>query len=729
MSESSFQIHSRTLQDYARMLIKRRWVVVTGLAIVLGTAMFRNYTETPMYQATVQLLIERQPPRILDQQGVASYEMYNEEYYQTQYKLLASRALAKMVVDKMHLREHPYYSMIFKSLPPNASKAQRQHAEEGLVGAIAGGVTVTPLRESNLVNVSYTHPDPKFAADLVNTLAQCYIDLSLDLRFSASREAAAWLRGKVNDARKSLEQSEAVLNQYKREQNIVTLTDKESITSEKLEQLNRDLLKAQTRRMELETRYKEVSAGQPIAEVFNTPMVESLRTQEARLIAEQSELSQKYGPSHPRMLQLAQELATIRGKINSEIHQVEQTIKNEYSMAKAQEDNLGKALDETKEATQDLSDRAIKYRTLLRDVETNRAMYQNVLKSLKTVTATENLPSTNIRIVYPATIPQVHISPRISHNLFIATILGLGLGFLAAVTLETLDTTLKTPDDLERWLAVPNLALVPHLDFSKGKGAGCSELFVHLGTEPLASEAYRGLRTSILFSAPGHSPKALLVTSSMPGEGKTVTAANLASVMAKAEAGVLLMDTDLRRPCLHRMFQIPIEPGLSNYLVGDIDDPPVVETLVSNLFLMPAGKMPPNPSELLGSERMRELLTRLQQQFGRVILDSPPLITVTDAAILATLVEGVLLVIRAEAVPRKAAMEARDKLKSLKAPLLGTIFNRVPTHREGYYHYYYRYRSYYHYHRQAEEHPSAIAKSPGWLNIQLAAFKKKYLWR
>jgi len=686
-----------TLDEYVRILVKRRWAALAVFLCLVGTVALHSFTATPIYKATVQILIERQTPRLLEQPGVpVPYDYSGEEFYQTQYKLLESRALSKKVVDKLQLQKNPYYSEAFKNLPPTADEATKQRVEESLVATIAADVEVSPIRQSSLVNVSFSHPDPKFAAQLVNTLAQSYIEQSLELRFAASQVASAWLEEKLTEARKKLEESEAKLNHYKREHNIIALDDKESITAQKLEQLNKDLLTAQTHRMEAETRYKEVSQGRPISQVLNNPLIQTLKGQEAKIIAEHSELSRKYGAEHPRMIQLTNELAATRGKIGAEMSQVVQAIKNEYYMAQAQEQNLKTALEAQKVDTQDMSDRGIHYRVLLRDVETSRALYENVLKSLKTTTATENIPSTNIRIVYPATVPGGPVSPRKFFNLLVSSVLGLLLGAALALGLESMDTTLKSPEEVEGWLEIPNLAMIPHLEVPAGNPGETPELIVHHNTQPLASESYRGLRTSILFSAPGQAPRVLLVTSSLPMEGKTLTAANLATAMAKAEGKVLLVDTDLRRPTLHQLFQVSQKRGLSNFLVGEIDELPAVETKVPHLYLVPSGPIPPNPSELLGSARMREFLSRAQEQFGRVILDSAPLISVTDAAILSTQAEGVILVIKAEALPRKVAIEAKNLLLEVQAPLLGAVLNDVPIQRESYYYsYYHRYRSYY----------------------------------
>jgi succinoglycan biosynthesis transport protein ExoP len=687
---------TRTVHDHIRILIKRRWTVLTVFVVFLVTAGIYSFVAVPQYKGTVQILIERQIPGLLEQpRAAAAGEALNEEFYQTQYKLLGGRALAKKVIDKLQLQQDPHYSYIFKKA--GEGEAAKRRANERLITAILDDLEVNPIRQSRLVEVSFFHEDPKFAAKLINTLARCYIEQSLDFTFAASQEAATWLKEKMADARKKLEESETRLNQYKREQNIVTMEDKESITAQKLEQVNKELVAAQTRRIEAETRFKEVSKGKPISQILNNPLVQTLKGQEAKIIAEHSELSRKYGPDHPRMIQLNNELAATRGKIAAETHQVVEAIKNEYHMALSQEENLRAWLNAQKAATQDLGDRSIQYRVLLRDVETNRALYENVLKSLKTTTATENRPATNIRIVYPATVPVSPVTPRKGRNLLLGGALGLILGMALALGLENLDTTLTTPDEVEHLLGIPNLAIIPHLKFSTGNPETVSpELIVHHESQPLASEYYRVLRTSVLFSSPESGSFILLVTSSLPGEGKTLTVANLATAMAKTKKDVLLVDSDLRRPTLHQIFEVNKEPGLSNFLMGELEDLPVIKTQVEHLYLVPSGVIPPNPSELIGSKHMEEFLSRARERYSRVILDSPPLLSVTDSTLLAAQADGVLMVVKAEIIPRKAAQQARDKLLEVKANLLGVVLNDIPLEKDSYYYKYYQYYSHYH---------------------------------
>ena len=293
------------LHDYFRILVKRRWAALMIFIIAVTTAAFSSFYTTPIYRATAQILIERQTPRVLDKLDTPTpYDSSKEEFTQTQYKLLGSRALVRKVIDKLELKNHPYYSNIFRGLSPKADEVKKQQVEERLVSAIVGKIMVTPIRRTNLVDISFLHNDPKFSAYLINNLAQCYLEQSLELRFATSQEAARWLDENLTKARKKLEESETALNQYKKEYHIAAVEDKESITTQKLEQLNRDLVTAQTHRMEAETRFNKLSKGQPIPQVINNSLIQTLKAQEAKIIAEVSELGRKYGEEHPRIIQL-----------------------------------------------------------------------------------------------------------------------------------------------------------------------------------------------------------------------------------------------------------------------------------------------------------------------------------------------------------------------------------------------------------------------------------------
>jgi len=694
------------LHDYLNVLIKRRWTALAVVIVFGVTAVLHSFLATPIYKATTQILIERQTPRLLEPRDTAFFDAQNQEFYHTQYKLLQSRSLAQKVINKLNLKNNPMFASIFNNMPEDADVVQRQQYMVRLIGTILKDIEVKPVEKSSLVDVSFFSPDPNLAAQIVNAVAQSYIEQSLDLRYSASQEEGMFLQQKIAEARKKLEESESKLNQYARKHNIVAWENRETITSQKLEQINKDLIAAQTKRSEAETRFREVSQGHPIPEVINNHLIQTLKSEEAKIIAQVSELGKKFGEKHPRMIQLHQELSGVRSKIASEHAHIVQAVKNEYRMAQNQEIHLKKALEEQKDDTQDLSERTVQYKMLLRDMETNRALYENMLKSLKTTTATENLPSTNIKIIYPATVPETPAKPRTKRNLILAFFGGSIMAIMLVFGLEYIDTTIKNPDDVKKWLEIPNLAIIPHLEKVESQNEEqIPGLVVHDGGNPFAAEAYRALRTSIVFSAAGRAPGIILVTSALPGEGKSLTSMNLAAAMAKAGVDILLIDADLRRPCLHELFRVQQEPGLSNFLVGEIDDLPFVPTIVPQLYLMPSGKIPPNPSELLGATRMEELVAKARERFPQLILDSPPLISVTDAAILATKSDGVLLVIKAEEAPRKVVKKVKDQLLEVKSHLIGSLLNDINFQKNGYYYYnyYHKYQSYYYTHKDNKQ--------------------------
>ncbi|MCK9566919.1 MAG: GumC family protein, partial [Methanothrix sp.] len=447
--------HQETIHDYLRILAKRRWAALAVFMVIVATTVLYSFLVTPVYKATTQILVERQTPHLLEsREGSYSSDAFNQEFYQTQYKLLASRALAEKVATKLDLYNNPNFSA--PKIPAEASALQRQHYKDRIINGLMKQIEVTPIRNSSLVDVSISRPDPQLAALLVNTVAQAYIEQSLDLRFAASQEGVTWLNQRIGEARKKLEDSELKLNHYARAHNIVAWENKETITSQKLEQLNKELITAQTKRSEAETRFREVSQGHPIPEVVNNKLIETLKGEEAKIIAQVSELGRKFGEKHPRMIQLHQELAGIRAKIASEHAYIVQAVKNEYRMAQHQEESLKKALEEQKTDTQDLGDRSVEYKVLLRDVETNRALYENMLKSLKTAAATENLPSTNIRIINPASVPEKPAKPQKARNLFVSLLVGTFMALGLVFGLEYVDTSIKTPDDVEKWLEIPN---------------------------------------------------------------------------------------------------------------------------------------------------------------------------------------------------------------------------------------------------------------------------------
>jgi succinoglycan biosynthesis transport protein ExoP len=680
----------RTWQDYLSVILKYRWLSLGTFLLIVSTAILYAFLKTPIYKATTQIFIEREIPNIFDnnRQSLIS-SPYSHEFYSTQYTILEGQALAKKVIEKLHVQSHPSYGWIFKycSAGGNDSK-ERCEAEELLLTTFMKNVKVFPMRNSHLVDLSFYDSDPQFAALVANTMGQSYVEQVLEMHFGASRQTVDWLKNNLAEARQKLEESEAKLNKYTKDHQIIVSENKDGIATQKLEQLNRALVAAQTRRIEAKALYDQVIKGKPVYEIVNNPIVQALKPQEAKVLGEQSELAIKYGEKHPRMIMLNNELVAIRGNIKNETKRVAQSIINQYQIAFEQEEKLKAALEDQKTVNQDLGDRKIPYQVLMRDVQANRALYESMLKSLKETTVTQNTPATNIRVVNPASVPTKPIKPRKLIILSIAPLIGLLTACGLAFALETWDNSLKSPQDVETWLKIPNLVTVPHFQLPGVDDAqNTKEIVIFHPDEFLASESYRGLRTQIIFSS-NHDARIIQLTSTQPLEGKTTTVINLAAVLSTINEPVLMVDADLRRSKLHKIMNVKREPGLSNFLSGDIDYIPSIKTMVPNLHLVSAGSISDNPSELLSNERLIRFLQMAKDQFAWIIIDSPPLLAVSDSAILSTHAEGVILVVKADAVSRRSAQEAINHLMKVNAKILGVVFNDVPI-RPGSYNYYY----------------------------------------
>jgi capsular exopolysaccharide synthesis family protein len=409
-------------------------------------------------------------------------------------------------------------------------------------------------------------------------------------------------------------------------------------------------------------------------EVVNNKFIQELRTEEIRLTSKLSELSQKYGPKHPQMIQIGSELATLRDKMKREIKRLVGALQLEESP---------------------------QYLLLKREADANRQLYDVLLKRQKETALTENLPRNNIQVVDPAQPPAVPIKPKKGMNLLLAVIIGLTMGAGLAFFFEYLDNTIKSPEDIERLIAAPLLGIVPSAGRAKKP---VSPIETILFDEPRSSqaEAYRTIRTGVLLSSVERPPKVLLVTSPGPVEGKTTTAANLAISMAQAGNSTLLIDADLRKPRIHRLFAPEHSPadsndnskGLGPVLVGTVPlEAAIRQTRIPLLNVLTSGPVPPNPAELLGSQKMRDLIGGLARTFDRIIIDSPPLVPVTDATLLATLCDGVVLVVKESQTTRQLAITARTRLAEAKARVLGVVLNDVDLSKDGN-HYYPNYEYY-----------------------------------
>jgi len=696
------------LRDYLQILYKRRYTALTFFIIVFAVVIIGTLSTTPVYKATTKILIEKAEPYNLTMM-YPYYSPYDPEYYETQYQLIKSKAVAQKVVTMLSLETT--YASYFKGGEKLLSSSG-SNAAEMLSDIVSGGIVVAPVKNSKIIDVSYLSTNPDFATHIVNSVARAYIEEILEMRMSASRYSLEWMTKKAEEEKTKLEQSERALQEYMKSHDIVTLQDKVAITPEKLTEFNALLIRAETKRKEVESLYNQVvgvtknlKEAETIPAIASEPTVQSLRGQILKAEQNIEELSKKYGKKHPAMIKADEEAKVLRQKREQEIRRVINSIKNEYDLAKANESSLRITLANTKAEAQSLSEKFIDYGVLTREVETNRQLFDALIKRIKEQSVTEEVKSVNVWVVEKAEKPLSPVKPRKVLNLFLGVIVGLLGGIGLAFFFEYLDNTIKTPEDIENRLGLPILGTVPLL--SK-KDNSIIEETVLKEPQTLAAEAYKTIRTAILLSSASGPPKNILITSMGPEEGKTVTAVNLSVTIARLGYSVLLVDSDMRKPRIHNIFKLNNQNGLSTYLAGATSDiTTLLKSPVTNLKVISSGPVPPNPSELLGSSRMKELLQILSERFDIIIWDSPPFMTVTDGIILSRLLEGTIMVVRAGKTTYNVAMRGLRSLSGRRTDddigsrLLGVIMNGFDIRNAE--DYYYKYYSTYSSSQKAEE--------------------------
>jgi capsular exopolysaccharide synthesis family protein len=454
-------------------------------------------------------------------------------------------------------------------------------------------------------------------------------------------------------------------------------------------------------RVEAETRYQQALALDDtpdmldsIPEVLSNDLIKEIKRMNVVLYNRMSELSRKYGKNHPQMVAINSELEDLKKRKAVEARRVVNSLKNEYQIAVAKEESLKKALALQKQETLALNKKAVQFGVLKRQAESSRQLYELLVKRFKETSLTEEMKTGNIRVIDRAEVPGYPVRPRKQRNILLAMVVGLFFGIGMAFLLEYLDNTIKLPEEVTDFLRVPYLGPVPAFPMDGSLNEMPSRLISVHSPKSNASEAYRGLRTRLLLSSADTKLRVIMIAGAGPFEGKTITSANLAVTMARSHQPVLLIDGDMRRPDLHKIFRIPHNKGLSGILAGtDTPEDAIVETSVEGLHLLPVGSIPPNPAELIGSKTMERFITGLKEKFEIIIIDTPPLTAVTDAVALSQYVDGVMLVSRTGITPRRVVKNCIEQLQAVNANILGVVLNGVSTGKDRYYYspYYYGY--------------------------------------
>jgi capsular exopolysaccharide synthesis family protein len=720
------------IRNYLQVMMKRRWTIISVFTVIFVSVFIYTLTATPVYQSTVRLVIEKENPNVVSIQEVMSVDASTTDYYITQYKIIESRTIAREVINRLHLANSeefnpkPQKTMLsnikqrIKEIKTSiqmtilsifrTGKQEKpidiKDSDAQLVSAFLNRINVTPIRNSRLVDLHFMARDPELAALAVNTLADVYIEKKLETKLKAVKNAVLWLHERVDEERQKVEVAERKLLEYKEKKGIFTdfSSDVEKITAQKLAKLNAQVIDAEAHRVEAETRYKQALALKKnpdmldsIPEVLSNDLIREIKQMEVNLYKRISELSKKYGKNHPKMIAVQSEIDSLNERKHKEIQRVINSLRNEYQVALAKEKTLLQALSKQKKESMELNQKSIQYGVLQREAESARHMYELLIRRFKETSLTEDMKTGNVRIVDPAEIPKYPIRPRKKLNVFLGIVFGLFMGVAVAFTFEFLDNTLKSPEDIRNYLNIPYLGPVPSFDIER-EDINNPELITQYSPKSTASESYRGIRTSLLFSSADSPPKIILVTSAGPSEGKTLTSTNLAITMAQAGSRVVIVDCDMRKPKVHKMFGIGRDKGMSSVLVSNelenVLQDVIIHSEIPNLDVIPCGPIPPNPSEIIGSQKMNRIMEKLQEKYDRIIVDSPPITAVTDSAVLARFVDGVMLVVHAGVTPRQVVKTGLEQVQGVDANVLGAVLNDVDTGKESYYYYQYYYYYY-----------------------------------
>ncbi len=723
------------LREYWRILVKRRWTVIGVLAIILVAALLATLLMVPEYRSTVQLQITPQGSRILayedfanDQAGAAGRGY--QEFLNTQTEILRSRSLAEAVVRAENLENHPELTGEIR---------QRSIVAElrSLLGTLRGGsedaelngqrdpvrraadrlrdrIEVQPVRNSQLVNLSFTGFDPEFAARVASAIAEQYTRANMQRRMDAGAEARVFLEDELNDMRITLERSDQALTDFARRNNIADLDERLEMSRAGLRQLNDRLSEIQTELVQLSAWRQLIEQGRinALDPIVNSSTLEDLERRLLEANTEYTSLSERFMDGFPAVQEVLSRIQQLEREIENRRATIVENILGRYETLRVQESSLEDAIAQREQFIMGLNERGVQFNILRREFETSRELYDGLLQRMKEIGVAAGVQENNVSVIDQAQVAGSPFKPNLPRNLALAAVLGLMAGVGLALLLEFLDGSIRRVEDIERLVDRPVLGMVPLVKFKGRDGKQKRRPSVvenpdhsishYSATKPSSgvSEAFRSLRTSLGFSTSHGMPKVMMFTSSSMSEGKTTCAINLATVLAQNGSRVLLIDADLRKPRVHREFNRPRSPGLTNRIAlfenTGKDNGAIYPTHVSGLFMMPAGSSTPNPAEMLSSERLAKVIDGCKRAFDIVLIDAPPILGLADALILSRQTEGVVFVAKAGETGKDNFRVSMKRLAQVQAPVLGVVLNGVDLDSPEYAYYssyYYNYES------------------------------------
>ena len=733
------------LREIWRTLWKRRWMIFAIVAIVTTLVAIQMFRTKPWYSSSTMIKIGKQNSMVLKSGEMTLNDDFDPNYLVTvnTSKLeLESPGLFKDVVNELDLTKNKKvleevnssgllsFFRGKKEEIKSKSSGDNSEFEESLelkpfTEYLKKNTSVRQIKNTRALQVSFTNEDPVLAARVSKSIAEVFIRRSFNLQTERFRNSADWLDRSTRELKSKVQKTQEALARYTRENQIYTTDNGEgrggtTLTTSKLTQLHDRYLRARGERILKSSLYNQLRSGKvnDIPEVFSDPKMITLQKGLSDAQTKAAELKAEFGPEYPKMIEVNNQIKVLTSQIRKSKSALESKFRAEYQRAVADERSLQKELDNAKSSAVNENQASIRFNILKQDVDTARGLYTDFLQKTNQANAQVAEQNNNIKVIQEAEIPTKPDGPRRMMIILVGFILSLGASMGLAYLLESLDESVKTIEDVERYTNLPVLGVIPSMDSSNkgvfkrkfdqkeidvqsdGSHLGLVKENMVLATMPKAfegysiiSEAYLSLRTSLLLSSAEHPPKTILFTSSLPGEGKTTTAVNTAVSLTKLGSKVLIIDCDLRRPTVHKQLSISSATGLTNYLSGteyELDDL-VQELSIQNLSVLASGPIPPNPTELLSSHKMREMLESLYEEYDHIIIDTPPIVSVTDSTILSTAVDGTVLVISSGKTTGDILQRSNQELGAVNSKVLGAVLNNVDLRKDGYGYGYYNY--------------------------------------
>lgn len=681
-----------------------RYVILGAMALCVLLGLIVTLLMTPKYTAISTVEISREADKVTEFQGVEREAgTADQEFYQTQYGLLRSRSLSERVANQLRLVDDPKFYDMLGSAPdtpafqlvngryPAGLRAERQRVAGKMM---RDNLSINPARLSRLVDIAFTSPEPSFSSQVANAWAESFIQTNLERKVQATSYGRNLLQRQLGQAKERLDESQRQLVNYASAQQIINLpaqpggdgktTSERSIVADDLAALNSALAQATTQRIGAEARFQEAGSAGASTEALRNTAINNLRQRRAELAAEYQRLMVQFEPGYPAAKAVQSQISQLDRSIVREEGRVSGSLEADYREAQQRERALLTRVNSLKTDFLNLRRRSIQYNIYQLEVDTNRSLYDGLLQRFKEIGVAGGVGINNIAVVDPADVPQKPSSPRLLLNLLISLLAGLGLGTLAAFALEQIDEAIADPAEVEQRLGLPLLGSVPKLEEGTPKDALLdrkSELF----------DAYLAVQTNLAFTTEHGVPRSFAVTSTRPAEGKSTTALALATTLARAQRKVILVDGDMRSPSVHHLGGVGHERGLSNFLSGDDK----IETMLFQMkdlgfTAMSAGPIPPNAAELLTGLRLEVLISRLLESYDHVIIDSPPVMGLADAPLIAARVEGVIYAVESHGIRSSLVKTALGRLASANARIIGGVLTKFEA-RKAHYGYGYEY--------------------------------------